>query len=263
MEKQVTTGYAPVNSLNMYYEIHGSGTMPLVLIHGGGSTIEATFSNILPLLSLHGKVIAVELQAHGRTNDRDAPESFEQDADDVGALLKHLQIAKANFLGFSNGGSTTLQIAIRHPGIVNKIVVVSGACKRDGFIPGFFEGMPGATIANMPEFLKEAFLKVTPDKNKLQAMFDKDKERMINFKDWPDDDLRSIKAPTLLMVADHDVITAEHMVQMSRLIPGSRLAILPGTHSEIIGEAGIVKDGGKLHEITVALVHAFLNEQAS
>lgn len=77
------SGYAQVNGLNLYYEIHGKGTMPLVLIHGGGSTIEATFGNIIPLLSSHAKVIAVELQAHGRTGDRDTPESFEQDADDV------------------------------------------------------------------------------------------------------------------------------------------------------------------------------------
>jgi pimeloyl-ACP methyl ester carboxylesterase len=83
----------------MYYEIHGNnGTMPLVLIHGGGSTIETTFGNVLPLLSRCRKVIAVELQAHGRTSDRDAPESFEQDADDVVALLKYLKVDKANFL---------------------------------------------------------------------------------------------------------------------------------------------------------------------
>lgn len=75
----------------MYYEIHENGTMPLVLIHGGGSIIEATFGNILPLLSSHAKVIAVELQAHGRTDDRDTPESFEQDADDVVGLLKYLK----------------------------------------------------------------------------------------------------------------------------------------------------------------------------
>src|SRR5713226_6395711 len=116
MEKLKTSGYAPINGLDMYYEIYGAGAMPLVLIHGGGSTIETTFGNILPLLSDYGKVIAVELQAHGRTNDRDAPESFEQDADDVAALLHYLKVDKANFLGFSNGGTTTMQIAISHPG---------------------------------------------------------------------------------------------------------------------------------------------------
>src|SRR6201999_2202670 len=93
MENSKTSGYAPVNGLKMYYEIHGAGnTMPLVLIHGGGSTIETSFGKLLPLLSGQGKIIAVELQAHGHTSDRDAPESFEQDADDVATLLTYLKI---------------------------------------------------------------------------------------------------------------------------------------------------------------------------
>jgi len=125
MEKANSTGYAPVNGIKMYYEIYGDGKIPLVLIHGGGSTIESSFGNMIPLLSDYGKLIGVELQAHGRTSDRNGPETFEQDADDVAALLKYLKIDKANFLGFSNGGTTTTQIAIRHPEIVNKIVVVS------------------------------------------------------------------------------------------------------------------------------------------
>lgn len=257
MENLKTSGYAPVNGLNMYYEIHGEGAIPLVLIHGGGSTIETTFSNILPLFSVHSKVIAVELQAHGRTSDRDTPESFVRDADDVAGLLNYLKIDKANFLGFSNGGSTALQIAIRHAGIVNKIIAVSAACKREGFIAGFFEGMQHATIANMPEMLKEAYLKVTPDQNKLQVMFEKDKERMITFKDWDDDQLRAIKAPALIMAADKDVITPEHTTQLSRLIPRGQLAILPGNHSTIIGEAG---SESKLHEITADLANWFLKE---
>ncbi len=257
MEKSKTTGYAPINGLNMYYEIYGSGAIPLVLIHGGGSTIESTFGNMLPLLSGYGKIIAVELQAHGRTGDRDAPESFEQDADDVAALLKHLTIAKANILGFSNGASTTMQIAIRHPDIVNKIVVISGAYKRDGFIPGFFEGFPKATLNDMPEALRTAYLKVNPDKNGLQVMFEKDVARMQNFKDWKDDDLRSIKTPALIIAADHDVMVPEHAVEMSRLIPGARLAILPAVHGSIIGEVGAT---GKVYEITAALVEEFLKE---
>jgi pimeloyl-ACP methyl ester carboxylesterase len=126
MENLKTSGYIPVNGLNMYYEIHGEGVLPLVLIHGGGSTIESTFSNLISLLASRNKIIAVELQAHGHTSDRDGPESFEQDADDVAGLLNALKIDKANILGFSNGGTTTLQIAIRHPGIVHKIIVVFG-----------------------------------------------------------------------------------------------------------------------------------------
>src|SRR6185503_8051528 len=117
----IDSGYAPVNGLNMYYEIHGKGDMPLVMIHGGGSTIES-FETLIPLLAPHFKIIAVELQAHGRTSDSDAPERFETDADDVAALLEYLKISKANVLGFSNGGTTTVQIAIRHPEIIEKIV---------------------------------------------------------------------------------------------------------------------------------------------
>lgn len=260
MGKLKTSGYAPVNGLNMYYEIHGSATLPLVLIHGGGSTIETSFGNILPSLSDYGKVIAVELQAHGRTSDRDAPESFEQDADDVAALLKYLKVDKANFLGFSNGGTTTMQIAIRHPDIVNKIVVVSANYKRDGLIPGFFEGMQNATLDNMPAPLKTAYLKVAPDKSHLQTMFDKDKTRMLTFKDRTDDDIRSIKAAVLLMVADHDVVTSEHVLKMSRLIPDARLVILPGTHGSFIGEVCTAKKNSKLPEITAALVEEFLSE---
>src|SRR6476646_11642907 len=108
------TGYANVNGIKLYYEIHGEGK-PLILIHGGGSTIETTFGRVLPMFAKKYKVIAVELQAHGHTSDRNAPETFEQDADDIAALLKQLNISKASFIGFSNGGTTSLQIAIRHP----------------------------------------------------------------------------------------------------------------------------------------------------
>lgn len=261
MKTLKTSGHAPVNGLEMYYEIHGTGKVPLVLIHGGGSTIETSFGNLLPLLSADGKVIAVELQAHGRTSDRDAPESFAQDADDVAGLLKYLKVDKANILGFSNGGSTAMQIAIRHPEVVNKIVVIAGAYKRDGFIPGFFEYMPKVTLADMPEPLKAAFLKLTPDTTRLQVMFKKDKERMVTFKDWSDDDLRSIKAPALFMVADRDVMTIEHTKQMSRLVPVAQLVVLPGIHGGFIGasESGVDKTS-KLPGVTAALIEDFLKE---
>src|SRR5436189_329994 len=139
------SGYAPMNSLKMYYEIHGEGS-PLVLIHGGGSTIQTSFSKILPLLARHYKVIAVELQAHGHTNDRDTAESFKQDADDVAGLLSYLKINKADFLGFSNGGHTAMQIGMSHPGIVNKLIIISAFYKKDGTMKGFFEGMENANL---------------------------------------------------------------------------------------------------------------------
>ena len=243
----------------MYYEIHGKGQTPVVLIHGGGSTIESSFHYLLPLLASHYRVVAVELQAHGRTSDRDSPESFQQDADDVAALLGYLQIGKADFLGFSNGGSTVLQIAIRHPDLVDKIVPISGVYRRDGLVPGFFDNMPKATLAVMPAILREDFLKETPDTAKLLVMFQKDKQRMIDFKDWSDDDLRSIKAPAMIISSDRDVIMPEHTMRMARVIPGARLVILPGVHGSSIGaaEAGV---GKGYAEITARLVEDFLGD---
>lgn len=261
MKKAKTSGHAPVNGLSMYYEIYGNGAVPLVLIHGGGSTIQTTFGNMIPLLSGYGKLIAVELQAHGRTSDRNAPETFEQDADDIATLLKYLNIDKANFFGFSNGGTTIMQVAIRHPEMVNKIIVVAGAYQKEGYIPGFFDGLKNATLDNMPASLKAAFLKVTPDKARLQTMFNKDRQRMLDFKDMSDDYLRSIKAPTLLMVADHDVVTPEHTIKMSRLIQNAQLTILPGTHGSFIGESETAIKGSKLPAMTATLIEEFLKNK--
>lgn len=255
----IKKGYAPVNGLQMYYEVYGEGTMPLLLIHGGGSTIESCFNMLIPLLAKHTKVIAVELQAHGRTNDRDAPELFEQDADDVAGLLKYLQIEKADFLGFSNGGTTVLQIAIRHPQLVNKLIPVSAAYKRDGFMTGFFDGMAHVTIEHMPGPLKEAYLAVNPNPEGLQTMFDKDRLRMINFTDMPDELLKSIKAPALFMVAQNDVMSVEHTLQMVDLVDGAQLVVLPGIHGGFIGEVCTVAPDSKWPGITVDVVMEFLN----
>ena len=254
------SGYAPVKGLKMYYEIHGEG-MPLVLIHGGGSTIQTSFGKILPLLALHFKVIAVELQAHGHTNDRDSAESFEQDADDVAGLIQYLKISKANFLGFSNGGNTAMQIAIRHSNLVDKLVIISSFYKRDGMIPGFFESMQQATLENMPTLLKTYYLQINNDQKGLQAMFNKDKERMLHFKDWKDEDLASIKNHTLIIAGDKDVVTAEHTVKMSQIIPNAQLLILPGTHGSFIGEVYAVEEGSKMPETTVTMIREFLDKK--
>lgn len=110
------SGHAPVNGLNMYYEIHDPEMgIPLVLIHGGGSTIESTFGKILPMFAANRPVIALEEQAHGRTSDREGPETFEGSADDVAALLEFLAVETADILGFSAGAVVALQVAVRHP----------------------------------------------------------------------------------------------------------------------------------------------------
>lgn len=252
-------GYAPVNGINMYYEIHGEGK-PLVLVHGGGSTIQTSFGRILPLFARHYKVVAVELQAHGHTSDRDAPESFEQDANDVAALLKQLSIGNTHILGFSNGGNTAMRIAMKHSQLVDKLVVISALYKREGMIPGFFDGMQHATIDNMPEPLKTGYLQINNnDQEGLLAMFTKDRDRMLHFKDWDDDELRSIKAPSLLVCGDRDVVTTEHTMKMSQLIADCRLMVLPGTHGSFIGEVCSTEEGSSMPELTVNIIKEFLD----
>ena len=252
------TAYADVNGISLYYEVHGQGK-PLVFIHGGGSTIQSSFERIIPLLAKYYMVIAVELQNHGRSGFRNVPQTFEQDADDVSALLGNIGIGKASFFGFSNGGTTAMQIGIRHPEKVDKLVLAAAAYKREGLIPGFFDGMQQATIANMPQELKTAFLKVNADTAKLQLMFEKDRERMVNFEDISDDQVRSINAPALVINGDADVVTLEHSVEMVRLIKNSRLAIIPGGHGKYIGEITTPVNDDRDINFVVSLTREFLD----
>lgn len=254
-------GHAPVNGIQMYYEMHGTGSVPLVMIHGGGSTIETSFGKLLPLLAQHYKVIAVELQAHGRTSDRNKAESFTQDADDVAELLKYLHVNKANILGFSNGGSTALQIAIRHPQVVNKIVAISAATKRGGLIDGFFKGFDGVKLASMPKPLQDGYLKVNKGNKKgLQNMFNRDVERMKTFHDWPDGDLKKIKAQTLLISTDQDVIKPEHTLELAHLIPHAHAMILPGIHGAFFGEICTPHPDAKMIEASALMFRSFLDK---
>lgn len=253
------SGYSDVNGIKMYYEIYGEGK-PLVLIHGGGSTIQATFEKAIPGLSKNRKVIAVELQAHGRTSDRNTDETFEQDADDVAALLSSLNIKKADFFGFSNGGTTTLQIAIRHPELIDKMILGSALAKRNGVPDWFWNFMNQAKLENMPKSLQNAFLAVNPDSEKLKIMHDKDAKRMVNFKDIPDEQIKSIKTKTLIVIGDKDVITPEHALELHRQIENSELAIIPGGHGEYIGEITTIKPDFKESELIIPMLEKFLNK---
>jgi pimeloyl-ACP methyl ester carboxylesterase len=255
------TGYADVNGLKMYYEIHGhdTGKPVLVLIHGGGSTITTTFGTILPFIAKNRKVLAVELQGHGHTADINRPESFEQDADDVAALLQQLSIKQADIFGFSNGASTALQMGIRHPDAARKLVVVAGAVKKSGLPPQFWEGMNHATIENMPAKLKDAYRSVAPHPEDLLRMFNKDLQRMLTFKDFRTEDIQAIQAPTFIINGDADVVLPEHAVELFRLLPRSRLAILPGGHGECIGEIEYAEKHSRLPELTVSMIEEFLD----
>lgn len=261
-KKQFESGYSQVNGLKMYYEVYGTGK-PLILIHGGGSTIRTSFEKVIPLFAKNRRVIAVELQAHGRTSDRNQDLSFEQDADDVATLLENLHIGKADFFGFSNGGTTVLQIAIRHPKIVDKIILGSALSKRNG-VPDWFWGfMEQATLENMPEQLKTAYKETSSNPDGLQVMHDRDAKRMVHFKDIPDIKIKAIEAPALIIIGDQDIILPEHALEMHRQIANSQLAIIPGGHGEYIGEITTLDADFKESTLVVPLIEKFLDKKAN
>ena len=252
-------GYEPVNGIRIYYEVPGGGDgVPLVLLHGGGSTIEVTFGRVLPIFAQSRRVIALEEQGHGRTTDRAAPVSFESSADDVAALLRALDVAQADLFGFSNGASVALQVAIRHPELVRKLVFASSFTKRDGAHPQLWEFMRQADFSNMPQPLKDAFLRVNPDPQQLRTMHDKDAERMRTFADVPDELVRSVQAPTLIVLGDQDIVKTEHALELRRMIPDARLLVLPGSHGDYLGEAVMTPVGTRYPELTAQLVNEFL-----
>ena len=254
--------YATVNGLHMYYEIHGTGK-PLVLIHGAASTIQTTFGRLLPALAKTHQVIAVELQAHGHSDNRDGRQiTFEQDADDVAALLQQLHVDNACIFGFSNGGTTALQIAIRHPGLVSKLIIASSMYKRAGVAPGFWEGMKDAKFENMPAEYNEAFLAINPSMDALHIMFNQCAGRMQHFTDIPDEVISAIQAPTLILSGDKDVPLPEHAVEMYHRLPHASMAIFPGGHGTYMGEITTLKTA---HNPPVALpvIEDFLNGVAS
>lgn len=255
-----SSGYAPVNGLKMYYEIHGTG-MPLVLIHGGGSTFRTTFGRVLPELAKTHRVIAVDMQAHGHTADIDRALSFEQDADDIVELLRYLGVEKADIFGFSNGASTTLQFAIRHPEKANKIIVASTFYKRAGAPGWFWEMMSHPRFEDMPQPYKDAFLEINPDTNALYRMYERDVARMQAFPDITDEQMRAIQAPAFIILGDRDVTTLEHAGEMQRLLSNARVAVLPGGHGEYIGELTMPQDSGFI-AATVSMINKFLNEPA-
>ena len=259
----IKSGFAPINGLQMYYEIYGSGQAgkPVVLIHGGGSTIKSNWTRVLPFLSKSRQVIAAEMQAHGRTKDIDRDFTFEQDADDIAALIKHLNLGKADLFGFSNGGQTAMQVAVRHPEVVNRMIIASIGYSREGFQSWFWPMMKAASFETMPQGLKDAFLDVNPSKDELFKSYERDATRMNAFPGWSEEMIRTIKSPSFIITGDNDIITPEHAVHMYRIIPNSRLAIFPGGHGDYLGEVTTGNTDAKLHEAFIGLVSDFLDSK--
>ena len=231
--------YASVNGLEMYYEIHGTGE-PLVLLHGAYMTINA-MGEVVPSLAKTRRIIAVELQGHGRTADIDRPLSYEQMADDTAALLRHIGIEEADIFGYSMGGGIALQVTIRHPEVVRKLVLASVYYNNDGVYPEVLEAIETITpeaFAGTP--WREEYARIAPNPEDFPTLVAKLKELDLTFVGWPSEDIQAIEAPALLIIGDSDVVRPEHAVEMFRLVgggvagdlaglPSSRLAILPGT----------------------------------
>lgn len=249
----VARGFAPVNGLRLYYEVHGpAGGTPLVLLHGGDPAIETSWERLLPLLARTRRVIAFDQQGHGRTADADRPFTFEGSADDTAALLAFLGVERADLMGFSNGGSIALQVAIRHPRLVRRLVVASAAVRRDGLRQGFFEGMEKAKLEELPPRFAEVYRRTSPHPERLASYFRKSVDRMLAFRDWPEPPLRAIAPPALVVIGDADVVRPEHAVALAALLPHARLAVLPLTDHEgvVMARAGWL----------APMVEAFLDE---
>jgi len=259
------TGYAPVNGLETYYEVHGKGD-PVVVLHGAYMTIDA-MGPILPGLAETRQVIAVEQQGHGRTADIDRPITYEQMADDTAALLRHLGMGRADVFGFSMGGGVALQLAIRHPGLVRKLVVASASYTSDGMQPELHEMIPGITpemFAGSP--IEAAYLEVAPNPGDFPGLVEKLKRLDMTPFAWPAEDVRGIEAPTLIVVGDSDAIRLEHAVETFRLVgggimgdlaglPKSQLVVLPGTAHFIPPGSGVLDRAGWL----VPMIREFLD----
>lgn len=252
---QPKTGYAPINGLRLYYEIHGTGE-PLILLHGGvGST--GMFASILPELSKSRQVIAVDLQGHGRTADIDRPLKIETMADDIAGLMRHFRIDSADVMGYSLGGEVALRTAIQHPRVVRKMVGVSSTFRRDGWYPEILAGMSqmGAAAAEPMKHtpMYEMYSRIAPNPDDWPVLLTKLGDLLRQDYDWSKE-VAAIHSPTMLVFGDADAVRPVHAVQFFELLGGgkkdggwdgsgisrARLAILPGlTHYNVFSSAAL------------------------
>jgi pimeloyl-ACP methyl ester carboxylesterase len=235
------TGYALVNGLQVYYEIHGSGGTPLLLLHGGLFNIDLQFGNVLPALAQTRQVIAVDFQGHGRTGDIDRPLTSAYLASDVVGLLQHLGAPQVDVFGFSVGGGVALYLAIKHPGLLRKLIVSSASFHPNGDRSENAEAVGELTvdmIAGTP--MEQDYLAKSPNPHQLQDLLHKLGTFDEGFTGWSDAEIKGIAAPTLITVGDCDMVTLEHAVRFLRLrggdvngdfvgVPASQLAVFPGT----------------------------------
>jgi pimeloyl-ACP methyl ester carboxylesterase len=256
--------YAQVGELNMYYEVHGEGE-PLFLLHGAYMTVDM-MGPLLTGLAASRQVIAPELEGHGRTALADRALSYEQMADDVAGLARHLGIDRADVFGYSMGGAAALQVAIRHPDLVRKLVVGSASHALSGMHQQALDMFPTIT----PELFKgspmeQAYQQLAPNPDDFPKLVERLTTLDTTDFSW-DDEVRGIAAPTLIVLGDSDGVRLEHAVELFELLgggvmgdlagmPQSQLAVLPGTSHFVPPGSGLLDR----HEWLLALVPPFLD----
>jgi pimeloyl-ACP methyl ester carboxylesterase len=241
----VETGYAPVNGLDMYYEIHGAGGVPLVVIHGAfGNT--GMFTELVPRLAETRQVIVMDQQAHGRTADIDRPLNVAQMADDTAALIAHLGLEQVDIFGYSMGGGIAFQLAVRHPELVRKLVIASVYTSPAGVYPEVIAGIETISPEVFAGSPMETFYKeIAPNPDDWPTLIEKIKGLggaggVEDAYSVPPEAIAAIEAPVLYIIGDSDIVRPEHAVEVFRLLgggvsgdnvglPTSQLAILPGT----------------------------------
>lgn len=239
MVNEVKGNYAPVNGLQLYYEIHGEGE-PLVLLHGGFGVI-GMFEQLLPALAQTRQVIAVELQGHGHTADADRPLTFEQMADDVAALIKHLELDQADVIGYSLGGGVALQTVIRHPDVVRKAILVSTPYKRTGWYPEVLAGMGMLSVEGFAATpIPQIYNNMAPHPEDWPKLVEKTRTLLAQDYDWGTE-VSAITTPVMIIVGDGDGLSPAHAAEMFGLLgggkgdgdqkglPASQFAVLPAT----------------------------------
>jgi pimeloyl-ACP methyl ester carboxylesterase len=239
-QQKPTTGYAPVNGLKMYYEIHGSGE-PVMLLHGAFMAISGDWNDWINELAKTRKVIAVEMQGHGRTADIKREITFENLSDDVAGLLDYLKIERADLIGYSLGGGVAIQTAIRHRGKVRKVVSISAVLRRDGWVK---EGVDALSNLTAEAFngspMETEYKRLSPTPNKFPVFVKHVVALASKPYDFGSDELKATKAPFFFIHGDADGVRLDHIAEMYRLKggelhgdmrphPESRLAILPDT----------------------------------
>jgi pimeloyl-ACP methyl ester carboxylesterase len=251
-QQKPTTGYAPVNGLKMYYEVHGSGE-PVVLLHGAFMTITNNWTGWIGELSKTRKVIAVEMQGHGRTADIPRDITDENLADDVAALLEQLKIPRADLIGYSMGGAVAMQCAIRHPDKVKKVVVISSMFRRDGMVKEALDAFPKLTAdAFKGSPIETEYKKLSPTPDEFPNFVKRILATASKGHDFGADKLKATTAPMFFIHGAADGVRLDHIAEMFRLKGGethgdlgpraaSRLAIIPNaTHVTLMERMPII-----------------------